>query len=222
MNTFTRGVRNAFRNVVRTGSIVIILSISIGLVIAMLAARQVIKRNINEVEKIQGLAESLLVLSQAENESITKERVSLTEAIQDIQETFHDAASEKGVQIQLNIPELDVWANEAVLRQVITILLDNAVKYSPKGSKVVVDAEARKHKVTLKIQDQGCGIDTKDKPYIFDRFYRADKSRTRTDISGHGLGLSIAKSLSDAHGFDLRLVSSSAKKGTVFSLAIPR
>ena len=79
------------------------------------------------------------------------------------------------------------------LVQALVILLDNAIKYSPANSKIYLNASAKRKTVTLNVRDEGSGIDPRDLPHIFDRFYRADKSRNKNNTNGYGIGLSIAK-----------------------------
>lgn len=92
-----------------------------------------------------------------------------------------------------------IYGYEEMVGQVFAILYDNAIKYAEEGGKVVVSARKTKKQVVCSVKNTGKGISPKDLPYIFDRFYRADPSRTGED-SGYGLGLSIAQNIANQIG----------------------
>jgi two-component system phosphate regulon sensor histidine kinase PhoR len=98
--------------------------------------------------------------------------------------------------------------------------LDNAIKYSPEKAKVIISAGKSDGNVLISIRDKGPGIDKKDLPHIFDRFYRADSTRSKEKASGYGLGLSIAKQIAEMHHGSIS-VESAAKKGTSFTVKLP-
>jgi signal transduction histidine kinase len=101
-------------------------------------------------------------------------------------------------------------------------LLDNAIKYSPAHSTVTVSSALRHHnqQVAISVSDQGAGIPTPDLPRIFERFYRADRSRTKGSTPGYGLGLSIAKKIADLHRGSIE-VTSQVEKGSTFTAVLP-
>ena len=103
------------------------------------------------------------------------------------------------------------------MEQLLTILLDNACAYTPENGSITLSAHVEKNKVVLRVADNGPGILPEHKNRIFDRFYRADASRTQKEH--YGLGLSIAKELAQLHGGKLYLEPSST--GAVFSLSLP-
>ncbi len=105
----------------------------------------------------------------------------------------------------------------AALRRVAANLLDNAVKFSASGDSVEITLYQENSHAIIEIRDTGMGIEEKDLPHIFDRFYRGDKSRSE---SGNGLGLSLTLSLVKTHGGDIT-VSSTAGKGSVFRVNLP-
>jgi signal transduction histidine kinase len=98
-------------------------------------------------------------------------------------------------------------------------LVDNAIKYSPDGSRVTIASATRGRSVHIDVTDKGRGIDERDLPHIFDRFYRADLSRSNSDVKGHGLGLSIAKQIADMMGGELSVTSRSGK-GSTFTIKL--
>ena len=113
-------------------------------------------------------------------------------------------------------PNLLLKADSLRLEQIFMNLLDNAMKYSNRGSTVSLTAWKQKKEIYISIKDNGKGIPEEDLPYIFHRFYRVDKSRTRS-LGGTGLGLAIIKELILAHGGDIQ-VRSKENVGTTFEL----
>ena len=112
-------------------------------------------------------------------------------------------ADKKAVIIVVDAPSQQAKVHPGIVRQILTILLDNAIKYSPEESQVNVLVRMSGRSLKVTVVDQGIGISKKDQTYIFERFYRADNARTRTETSGHGLGLSIAKQLANTYGYTL-------------------
>jgi signal transduction histidine kinase len=121
------------------------------------------------------------------------------------------------VEIQDDLP--DVPVDETRMIQVLGNLVSNALRHTPAGGQVTLSAQTHESWVTLKVADTGPGIDPDDLPYIFDRFYRADKSRAESD-GGSGLGLAIAKAYIDAHGGRIE-VHSQMGQGTDFTIYLP-
>lgn len=133
----------------------------------------------------------------------------------------HEAqAAHRDIALQVmypaDLPDVDVDPDRIV--QVLGNLLSNALRYSPQGSTVRLAGEVRDGNVTLRVQDSGPGIPDEDLPHIFERFYRGD--RARQDDGSSGLGLAIARSLSEAHGGRIEVESRSGQ-GTTFSVYLP-
>jgi signal transduction histidine kinase len=105
------------------------------------------------------------------------------------------------------------------LSQLLYILLDNAIKYTPQGGEVMLFVAAEGNQLCITVQDTGIGIKQEDFQRIFERFYRSDKSRSR-QMGGHGLGLSIAKWIVETHQGTIK-VSSEIGKGSIFRIRIP-
>jgi signal transduction histidine kinase len=130
-------------------------------------------------------------------------------------------AAAKGVALQADLPEdlplVDIDSQR--IGQVLGNLLSNALTHTPSGGKVVIAAQVKQLKVELSVSDTGEGIPPEDLPYVFERFYRADKSRSRA-TGGTGLGLSIAKQLVEAHGGRIS-VASQMGQGTTFTFTLP-
>jgi heavy metal sensor kinase len=128
-------------------------------------------------------------------------------------------AKDISVSLQLEADALPVRADEAGLRRLLLILVDNALKYSPPGGRVTLAGRADAGSVTLSVADTGPGIAPDDLPHVFERFWRADKVRSR-EAGGTGLGLAIAKQIADRHGASLA-VESQVGRGSVFSVRLP-
>lgn len=113
-----------------------------------------------------------------------------------------------------------VFADKDKMSQVIVNLLSNALKYTPEGGKVEVNVKGAEDITEISIKDSGNGIPPEDLPYIFERFYRADKSRNRL-TGGAGIGLTITKSIIEAHKGRIE-VQSELEKGTEFTVSLPK
>jgi heavy metal sensor kinase len=135
------------------------------------------------------------------------------------QATAMAAAKDIRVSLQLEADALPARADEAELRRLLLILVDNALKYTPAGGRVTIGGRADAAGVTLSVADTGPGIASSDLPHVFERFWRADKVRSR-EAGGTGLGLAIAKQIADRHGAPLA-VESEVGRGSVFSVRLP-
>jgi heavy metal sensor kinase len=185
--------------------------------------RDVIGSMLEEVDRLTRLVESLLVLSRADagNVQLQRAEISLLAVAQDASSLVGVLAEEKRQKINIvGDANLIVSGDRLILRQAIVNLLDNAIKYSPPGSPIFVRVwPAAANRATLEIIDVGPGISLEHQPYIFDRFYRVDKARTR-EWGGVGLGLSITRWAVEVHGGDITLESKEGH-GSVFRASLP-
>ena len=166
-----------------------------------------VESNLEEVAKLQELTDRLLKLSQDEPVALTQVPVRLVaeKAVSFVQKT----AITKHIRLVVGAPAgVTVAANAELLTELLVILLDNAIKYSPAKTTVTLGYENG----ALFVNDEGLGIAAADLPHIFDRFYRAEKSRTS---SGYGLGLPLAQRLAEQMGLKIT-VQSSSQKGATF------
>jgi signal transduction histidine kinase len=166
-------------------------------------ARKLLQSNLEDVDRMQKLSNYLLKLHRYEKGA------SLEFGDVDLKQVVEKATSGFKFKFDLDLKKSVVRGNEDSLIELVTILLDNAIKYSPKGKDVEVSVKAGG---TLEVEDHGSGIAKEDLPHIFDRFYRSDKSR---GTDGYGLGLSIAKSIVDLHNGAIK-VESRFGKGSKF------
>jgi signal transduction histidine kinase len=185
-------------------------------------AKSLLRGNLEEVENLKILSDNLLRLSQFEqvNGDIVMKSVPVAEILAEAMKKVNTLAREKGIAIELPKEKTKVRGDKGSLVELMVILFDNAIKYSPKGSKIKVFADSHDRKVSIKVKDMGMGIDEKDIKHIFDRFYRGDKARSKENISGYGLGLSIAKKTAGLHGGTVE-VESKVGKGSTFTITLP-
>jgi len=184
-------------------------------------SKKLLESNLEEVIALQALSDNLINLTtyHKSNGSVAFTKLSLAEVMEKALKKITSAAKQKNIQIEKNVKDFTVMGDKQSLTDLFVILLDNAIKYSPEKSKIAIKTTKTDHSVLIKIKDEGIGIDKKDIAHIFDRFYRADKARSKTDSSGYGLGLSIAKNIVDAHGGTIS-VESNANKGTTFTVKL--
>ncbi len=173
-----------------------------------------------ESERMKGLVESLLELARGEDGSeLHLEHNDLAEVVEEAVESASIAANGKVV-IGRPVLERETGAvfDRGRLRQALSILLDNAVKYTPQGGRVSVKGMEEDGSVKIEVSDTGIGISEEQIPHVFDRFYRAEEARS---TEGSGLGLAIARQIAEDHGGTLE-VRSKIGQGSSFTMRIPR
>jgi signal transduction histidine kinase len=172
------------------------------------------------------LLDSLLTLARADEgrAELHRDPVDLRAIVAEAGETGELLAEHAGVAIDIRTPPEPVVlaVDRSRVRQLILNLIENAVKYTPRGGNVSVHLGVSDGKVLLTVADSGIGIAPGDLPHIFDRFWRADSARTRTGARpGAGLGLAISKWIAEAHGGTIE-VQSRPGRGTTFTVTFPR
>lgn len=176
-----------------------------------------------EFARLSRLIDDLLLLASADAKTwqLHLEETDMDTLLIDTYESFLPSCRQKQISLCLKLPPSPLptaMADPQRIRQILSILLDNALTYTPAGRQILICAGSSRNALTLQVADQGCGIPDRIKPFIFDRFYRADASRS--DKSHFGLGLSIARELALLHQGTLT-VSDNLKGGSVFSLTLP-
>jgi two-component system phosphate regulon sensor histidine kinase PhoR len=170
------------------------------------------------------LIDDLLILSRLEAHEVpvSFSPVEIKEIISSALNSLEKQAESKRIALSCNClkKQLNLEAEREGIEQILTNLIDNAIKYTPEGGKVSVSAYAIDGGVQVDVEDTGIGIPAKDIPRIFERFYRVDKARSRI-LGGTGLGLSIVKHIVLTHKGKV-WVESEVGKGTKFSFTIPR
>lgn len=149
------------------------------------------------------------------------EYVCFAELVQDLVQVFEPIASQKNVTLKAELPEnpqVRIHADVSLMERALSNLIENAIEHTPEGGSVTLQTVQEGEDIELKINDTGDGIDQKDLPFVFDRFYQVDKSRSNS--KGAGLGLSIAKKILDLHGAKIS-IDSLLNHGTTFIIRMP-
>lgn len=174
-----------------------------------------------EATKLSGLVKGLFELAKMDENSFTikKERLELCSFLQLIHKKIAPSFIENQISLKFFCPgELYIEADPVRFEQIILNLLDNARKYSEAGTNVTIQVLRINEHIHIQVQDEGKGIPAEDLPWIFDRFYRVDKSRSKA-LGGSGLGLAIVKELVEAHGGKITLTSE-VGRGTIFTIIL--
>jgi two-component system, OmpR family, sensor histidine kinase CiaH len=182
-------------------------------------AKKLLQENLAEVIKLQHLTDSLLKLASQTNQQLELQEIELQPVVIDAVQQIAPAAALKHMSIEDNTDNVKVLGDAKGLQQVLAILLDNAVKYSPEKSVVTVSSRMHSKYVELLVRDNGIGIKAVDIPHIFDRFYRADQSRSGQKVEGYGIGLSLAQKIIQQHGGSI-MAQSWPGKGTTIVVRI--
>jgi signal transduction histidine kinase len=204
----------------RTPLAVMQSEIEIGLRASKTSAKvqhDLLESTLDEVGRLRSLTDRLLLLSNLKTVEIFP--TSLDDVATEAINRVITLAQAKQIGIESTVGKQKAAANADVLTDTLVILLDNAIKYSSKKSTVTISAREQGKHILLEVADTGHGIDEKDIPHIFDRFYRADTSRSKSNVEGHGLGLSIAKRSVEAMGGTITVVSE-VDKGTTFTIRL--
>jgi heavy metal sensor kinase len=183
--------------------------------------RDALLDTMEESDRVLTMLNTLMDISEAETGLMKLDRQAfpLAELVGEVVELFQFVVEEKNITVTANIPPgLQVVADRNRLRQVLVNLLDNAIKYTPKGGRVEISAEARSDEVTVTVKDTGAGIPGEEIPRIWERLYRGDKSRSQR---GLGLGLSLVRAIINAHNGRIE-VQSDVGKGSSFIVHVAR
>lgn len=184
------------------------------------AAKALLQSNLEEVSKLRNLSEALLKLARDTNQALVLQEISLEDVGTDAMTPVVKAAQAKHISIENNIQPVKLLADKQMLTEALAILLDNAIKYSPHKTTITLNSHQDDQQASIDVQDQGQGINSKDVAFIFDRFFRSDNSRSKNQVEGYGLGLSIAKQMIELHGGSLSVVSKLGK-GSTFTITLP-
>jgi len=184
--------------------------------------RRFLEKALRRIEQMQNLVEDLLTLTKLES---GRERLNLSEfKLMELVEEVYDSLEQEFVKREVSFENLvsedfKMFADRQKFFLLLRNLIDNAVKYNKKGGKVRVLAKKEGNKQVLEVEDTGIGIPPEHVPFIFERFYRVDKGRSK-EMGGTGLGLSIVKHIVFLHGGEIR-VHSKPGEGSKFSIVIP-
>lgn len=181
-------------------------------------AKEVLQSNLEEVNDLQNLSDYLILLAQNKvNQNPYFSETSLRDVLEESISKVQKIAKTKSIKITLSGKDLTTFGEPQELTKLLVVILDNAIKYSPKKTKIEVILKKEKDFALVSVKDEGVGMDEETVKHIFDRFYRAEGSRSE---EGYGLGLSIAKKIVDEHNGKIE-VQSELGKGSRFTIALP-
>ncbi len=191
--------------------------------LTLVDAKKLIKDNIADVDRLQYLSESLINLSKnkEQNGSSIIENISILNVMESAVRKILPQANSKKIIIKKNLININFHGDKEKIESLITILLENAIKYSSSNKTILIKTAKTNKTLSFSVTDHGQGIRQKDLPFIFDRFYRADPSRSKSKASGFGLGLSIAKMIVEKHHGEIK-VKSRFGHGSTFTVTLPQ
>lgn len=183
---------------------------------------KVIKSNLNEVNQLTKLSNQLLSLTyyQKNGSQLNKTIFDLKPTVLKVYEKLKPLALKKSQTVTLPQKSLKIKADQEAIKKMLTIFIDNAIKYCPKRGKIKIRLKTLKNQAVITISDTGIGIALEEIPRIFDRFYRGDQARQKTSTSGFGLGLTLAKQIVNLHKGEIK-VKSQPQKGATFLIYLP-
>lgn len=175
-----------------------------------------------ETQRLSKIVNSLEQLTRYESENLIldKKHFVVTELIKRTAINFESVLKAKGISLDIKGADQDIFADEDKISQILVNLIANAIKYTPEGGTITIDTAGSEKQVTITVSDTGIGISPSDLPNIFERFFRADQSRTQ-NTGGSGIGLAIVKSLVNAHHGRIE-AESEVGKGSSFHIHLPR
>lgn len=167
--------------------------------------REILESNLEEVDRLSSLSNTLLQLAKLEYSSLEWRNFNLTETVDAAMRSLGDRSERIDVQAMKKLPTIE--ANPTSVIELVVLLLDNALKYSPADSRVTVSLRRRARAVEVSVTNIGQGIPPEKLPYIFTRFYRADTARFKQAEASYGLGLPLAKKIVELHHGELTATS---------------
>lgn len=190
--------------------------------VTLKGAKTSVASNLEEVNNLVSLSNNLLELStyQQSNGDFIRDAMSLSAVVAEGFKKVASLAKHKHITITNKVKDASLLGDKQQLIELFVIFLDNSIKYSPEKTTITISSEKVDHSVKVSIADEGMGIEEKDIPHIFDRFFRADESRSKAYVAGYGLGLSIAKKVITDHKGTIT-VKSIVGKGTTFTINLP-
>lgn len=180
-----------------------------------------IHQAIQEINYMSKMTTDLLTLARSDSDQlqIVHESIQLDDILHQVVKDFKVLAIPKNIHLTAEIHPIKMAGDKERLKQLFVIILDNALKYTQENGSISVTSSKKNSRAIIEIIDTGIGISNTDLPYIFDRYYRGDKSRTR-HLEGTGLGLSIAKWITQSHSGKIRIQSKEGE-GTHVIISLP-
>lgn len=187
------------------------------------SAQKILKENLTDVNSLESLTKNLLSLASFDRHQVfPKTSVFLPDLFDRAFRHISPLAKKKNIKIIKTIPQTtpEFFGHSDSLVELFIVLLDNAIKYSPSASTIKFIASTTNKNIKISIIDHGIGISSEHLPFVFDRFYRADQSRTSQNTPGYGLGLSVAKTIVSRHQGKISVKSQSGI-GSTFTVTLP-
>jgi heavy metal sensor kinase len=186
--------------------------------------REVMKENLDEIERVQRIVETLLTLARpqsGDSRELHRGGVDLTAVVERALATLRPLAEERGLLLESRAtPGIQVLGDPDQLHLLVLNLLDNAVKLTPPGRRIRLRLEEQADHARLEVHDEGPGVAAEDRPFIFNRFYRSRTTRATGSSTG-GLGLSMVRWVAERHGGEVRLLETE-EPGATFEVLLPR
>ena len=179
--------------------------------------KSILSSNLEEVDNLTKLSEMLLNLSRLDNEKLKLDQIDISKIARHVVDGFNKPITRISLQ---SSEKLIAQGNETAIADLMKILIDNALQYSPDDSQVNINVSRQDQQVEFKIINSGHGINQEKLQHIFERFYRADESRTKSSKKSYGLGLALAKNIIDLHKGKI-VASSAPEQDTTFSFYLP-
>ena len=184
--------------------------------LTMSEARELLESNLEEADKLIKMSEVFLKLARLDYDSVEITNFDLVETFEGVIKKFSKQKARFHVSSRKHSY---ITGNEAAIDELITILIENALKYSPETSRIYIRIFERRSMTGFEITNDGAAIPADQQAHLFERFYRGDTSRTKSSQNGYGLGLAIAKKIVDIHHGDIRVSSDDIQ--TTFTFFIP-
>lgn len=184
--------------------------------------KKILKSALEEIDKLQKIIDSLLLLAQMDSQNIkfSFKEIQLDEILLEAFEEIATLAKKKSLSLILKrVDQVGIKGDETLIKRLFVNLIDNAIKYTQEGGKVEIALKKEGDSVRFTVEDTGIGIPPNKTPYIFDRFYRVDKARSR-ETGGCGLGLALAKWIAETHKGKIE-VKSKVGEGSTFIVFLP-
>lgn len=218
LTRFSSDIAHEFRSPVN--NLVAAASVTLQRARTPLEYQQTLEVVVEEGSRLSRMVASMLFLARADNaeQHVHLEQLALAGEFQKLIEFYEIAAEEQGVTLEARA-DGHLTADPLLLRRALSNLLANALRYTPRGGTIRLLGESTRDAVVISVSDTGSGIAARHLPHLFDRFYRADASRSSTDSTG--LGLAVVRSIAELHGGTVD-VSSSVGEGSTFTLRFPR
>lgn len=175
---------------------------------------------ISESDRLTALATNVLNLSKIENQNIVNEKTTfnLSEQIRRVILMMESKWSEKNLELDVDMEEINYFGNSELLNQVWFNLADNAIKFSPSGSPLKIKLSESESFVIFEIQDHGCGMDDSTREHMFDKFYQGNRKR---EIEGNGLGMTVVNKIVNLHRGSI-FIDSEPNQGTLIRITLPK